>query len=315
MKYMKKLSSKLLLALGVMILSVIVWQVIVSKQVIGDMGKIKRASIDQLLKNKELKTYHAIPCASFSKIKLNGSSCVIIKGDEYGVYMSDYCKRYVEIATNGNELHINSLSGVIAYRKTPVFIFMPEDPQSVYYTNSDGDVTRALLRIVGFKGDNTLLSCEGGRVDIETDMLYVTVNQKDNTMYLTTFGSDTIAGDAGIQVKINAENSKLDLDHQALSHINADIQLRESAIRSLTFDSASKVGTLSLSGSLCKIDYYYYDKDRNRMYINYPGQCDSLIIRLTNNTEDVQQLFLSKDLSAGFEDIDCSDNIIVGRRE
>jgi len=137
MKYIKKLSCKLLLALGVLILSAIVWQVIVSKRVISDIKKIKQVQsieqIPELLKNGELKTYNATPCHPFSKIKPNGVDTYIFKDDKYEVYVSDYVKRNVEIVQNGDELLINALSKEAFYTQTPVFIFMPEDPQSVHY--------------------------------------------------------------------------------------------------------------------------------------------------------------------------------------
>ena len=99
MKYRKKLSSKLLLALGVFILGIIVWQVIVSKRVIGDEVKIQEVqSIEQmqeLLTTGKLKTYRAVPCSPFSKIKISGIAVYILKDNEYKVYVSNYCKRRI----------------------------------------------------------------------------------------------------------------------------------------------------------------------------------------------------------------------------
>jgi hypothetical protein len=83
MKQIRKLSSKLLLALGVTVLSAIVWQVIVSKRVIGDMGKIRQVqSIEQiqnLLKKQEIKniSFHSLP--PFFKNKTKRNLCTGIK--------------------------------------------------------------------------------------------------------------------------------------------------------------------------------------------------------------------------------------------
>ena len=318
MKYIKKLSSKLLLALGVIILSVIVWQVIVSKQVIGDQEKIRLVQsieqIQELLKNRELITYHSIPCQPFSKIKLKGVNARILKGNEYGIYVSDYNKRCIKVVQEENEPLINLLNEKF-YLDTPVFIFMPEDPQFVYLTKEENNYEWTSCSINGFKGENTLLSCDGGISFIVTDMPYINANQKDNELNIIVFGLDSTLRMDNVQIKVNAENSKFTLQDRISNHINVDIQLQESKISEMSINPQSKLGTLSLKGTLRNMDNGFYDDYKNKIFINYPGRCDSLLIQLTNNFTDVQQLFLSKDLSGKFEDINCSENIIITRKE
>ena len=316
MKYIKKLSSKLLLALGVIILSVIVWQVIVSKRVIGDTVKIKQVQsieqIHELLKTGELKTYHSIPNRPFSKIKLNGVDVQILKGNEYAVYVSDYCKRYVEVMTNEDELFLNLPNkSSIDTHNVPVLIFMPEDPQQVYCTKS------YYFKIHGFKGENTLLFCEGKETQMRiiTDMPYINVNQKDSYLDIYISGLDSMLKINHVQMNVHAENSVFNLDDRISDSINVDIQLQESVIGELKINSESKVRALSLQGTLLdkKDDYDYRNIDK--MNINYPGQCDSLLIQLTSAPGNAKQLFLSKGLSGRFENIDCSDNVIIVRDE
>ena len=282
MRQIRKLSTKLLIALGVMVLSVIVWQVIVSKRVIGDMVKISQVqSIEQIhdmVKTGKLKTYHSISCHPFSKINSNGVHTYILKGNEYAIYVSAYYKRHIAVEINGDELFLNFLSNPPAYSyNTPVFIFMPAEPQQVVYLSSNMKGFSGIMRhrIYGFRGENTFLLCKkNGEInhstDIITDMSHVNINQKD-----------------------------------------VDIRLQESIIENLEINSQSKVGTLSLQGTLYTTSgNYNYIK---RMQINYPGQCDSLIIRLTDSRRNAKQLFLSKELSGRFENIDCSDNVMIVR--
>ena len=309
MKHIKKLSSKLLLVLGVMILSVIVWQVIVSKRVIGDMEKIRQVQsveqVQELLKNKELKTYHAIPIHPFSKIRINEIDAHILKGDKYEIYVSDYIKRSVEIVQNEDELVINTLGEESPSAQTPVVIFMPEDPQSVHYGMPNNQCHRN-CKLYGFKGDNTFLSLEGGLLGMHTDMPFINIKQKDNDLVLFTIGSNH-----KVQMNVNAENSIFNFNNQVADSINLNIQLQESVISQISFLPQSKIGTLSLEGTLAQ--------NPRRPPINgtieYPGQCDSLIIQLANNTENVQQLFLSKELSGSYENIDISENIVIKRGE
>ena len=319
MKLMRKLSSQLLLALGVIALSVIVWQVIVSKQVIGDAEKIRQVqSIEQiqnLLNNRELKTYHSIPCRPFSKIKLSGIHAQILKGNEYAIYVSDYCKRQIEVGINGDELFIHSLSGLAAGSfNTPVFIFMPEDPRLVYCILSDyGWVSSYHYKIYGFRGEDTLLSCEGAWwVKITTDMPFIHVNQKDNYLNLYTSGLDSTVRNKQVQMNIQAENSRLKVEDRISEHIDVNIQLQESIVEQLIIHPDTRLGTLSLKGSFPeKQDPYNVIQTR----IIYPGLCDSLLIQLTNHSGNAGQLFLSKNLSGRFEKIDCSDNIAIARAE
>ena len=319
MKLMKKLSSKLLLALGGIILGIIVWQVIVSKQVIGDMEKIGRSrSIEQmhdLLNEGELKTYQAVPCSPFSKIKLCGVNAYILKGNEYEVYISDYCKKYVEVAITGDELVFNLKRKIPARSDNAmVFIFMPKDPQFVHCIKADDSPFANRCVIQGFKGDNTLLFCEGERwMSITTDMSYINVNQKDSYLYICTSGLDSTLRIEHVQLNVRGEKGSMSLDDRISDSINVDIQFRESDIRNLKINSASKVGTLSLKGSLSP-DISNYSRTA-KMKINYPGTCDSLLIQLTNNSEKTKQLWLSKDLSGRFENIDCSENVLINRVE
>ena len=331
MKQIKKLSAKLLIALVVIILSVIVWQVIVSKRVIGDMVKISRVQsieqIQELLKTGELKTYHSMPCRSFSKIKLNGVNAYILKGNEYAVYMSDYYKRYVEITINEDELLLHSLNGIPTYNhNSPVFIFMPEDPQLIHCQPDTSNYTNILQRIHGFKGENTLLLCEGGKeranvIVIITDMPYLHVNQKESSLNIYTFGLDSTLRINYCQVNACIKDGMFLLDDRISDSINVDIRLQESIIENLRINPQSKVGTLSLQGVLYKKrDYseydYHYDFDRiDKMKIAYPGQCDSLLIQLTSVPGSVRQVLLSPGLSGKYENIDCSDNVIIGREE
>ena len=332
MKQIKKLSTKLLLVLGVMILSVTVWQVIVSKRVIGDMVKICRSQsqsteqIHELLKSGELKTYHPVPCRPFSKIKLNGVNAHILKGKEYEVYVSDYYKRYVEVEIIDDELFLNSFSGLPTHNhNTPVFIFMPEDPQLVYY-KPDTSQFQTIFEIHGFKGENTLLWCEGikgceKRIVIVTDMPYINVNQKESSLKIFTSRLDSTIKTNCLQVNAHVENGKFYFDDRISDSINVNIQLQESVIEGLRINSMTKVGTLSVQGSLHKRrdrseNYYIYDyRDIEKMEISYPGQCDSLLIQLTSDLTSSYQLWLAKGLSGRFENIDCTNNVVVVRME
>ena len=310
---MRKLSSKLLLALGVIILSLIIWQVIVSKRVIGDMEKIKQLqSIEQihdLLKNKELVTYNAVSCHSFSKIRFDRVDVCILKGNEYEIYVSDYCKRYIEFVQDGEELLIKALNKEAFNSYTPVFIFMPEDPQLVYCTKPDCYFIGC--KIYGFRGDNTLFSCEEVGTRITTDMPFININQKNSWLDICISGLDSSLRINHVQMNVHAENSKLNFNDWDSDSIDANIQLKESAVEHLTINSNSKVGTLSLKGSLCEKDDY----KALQMKINYPGQCDSLIIQLTSNQSNAKQLSLSKGLSGRYENISCSPNVAIYRGE
>jgi len=316
MKYIKKLSSKLLLVLGVIVLGIIVWQVIVSKRVIGDAKKLKQVQsieqIQELLKNKGLKTYNAVSHHSFSKIKLNGVNAYILKGNEYAVYVSDYIRRHLEVTINKDELflHLQSLNGfpVNSFFETPVLIFMPEDPQLVYYAKQENSLI-SLHKIYGFRGENTLLSGEGSNVCIYTDMPYINVNQQDNFLILFTSSLDSTLRLSHVQINVNAENSKFDLNDQISDSTNVNIQLQESFIGQITINPNSRVGTLRLIGSL-------RNEDNQSMNINYPGQADSLIIQLKNHSEITRYfLDLSKGLSGRFESIDLEypHNILIER--
>ncbi|MDR0233087.1 MAG: hypothetical protein LBI82_13385 [Dysgonamonadaceae bacterium] len=312
MKHIKKLSSKLLLALGVIILSAIVWQVIVTKQIISDTKKIKQVQsigqMHELFKSGELKTFSVVSHQPFSKIKLSGISAEILKGDEYAVYVSDYFKRHIGVTVKGDELFIDSLK---KFRGGPsVFIFTPEDPQLISCAYS-GYVPHGIF---GFKGDNTLLSYEGD-LDIKTDMPYINVNQKGGYVSLYTFGLDSLFRIDNIQINANIENGVFSLRDYFSKLANIDIQLQESAIGFLTINNESTLGTLKLTGSYWKKDDYhnhFCDNKKDPLGINYSGQADSLIIRLTGNPEKQEELFL-RNLSGKFEDINVSDNIRIVR--
>ena len=312
---MRKLSSKLLLALGVIITGVIVWQVLVSKRVINDTITIKQVqSIEQmhdLLKNRELKSYKAVPCHPFSTIRLNGVDTHILKGNQYAIYVNDYYKRYIEIVQNGDELLINYLDKENYTHDIPVFIFMPEDPQSVYYTFLNGIFSRN-HKIYGFKGDNTLIFCEGFYFNVSTDMPYVNINQKDNNLNLHISGLDSTLRINNVQINVIAENSRFHLDDKISDSVNMNIQLQKSNISSLNVNPHAKVGTLSLKGTLRGKEN---NRDSKDMEIHYPGQCDSLIIQLAGDPGNARQLLLSKDLSGRFEDINCSENVVIIREE
>ena len=316
MKYMRKLSSKLLLALGVMILGVIVWQVIVSKRVIGDIEKIgKVQSIEQmqeLLKNEELKTYHAVSCRPFSKIKLRGVYAYILKGDEYAVYVSDYCKKNIETGINGNELFLNSLKWEAYNRDAPVLIFMPEDPPLVYCTPLQ-NYQRSQYEIYGFSGENTLLLCEGGNTDIATDMSFIHLNLKDNDLLLSSAGLNCTSRVRNVQMNVDMENSMFYLNKLFADHVNMDMQLQESVFWDMLINSETQIGTLSLKGTLNNQYKGVVGHDFRTMKINYPGQCDSLLIQLAGNPGTASELVLSNGLSGRFEEIDCSENVVVIR--
>lgn len=336
MKFMKKLSSKLLLALGLIILGVIVWQVIVSKRVIGDMEKISRTrsieQIQELLKIGDLKSYHSIPCRPFSKIKLNGVNAHILKGKEYAIYVSDYYKRHVEIMITGNELFLSSRKWVTGTENTPIFIFMPEDPQSVYCMDSSNYQLMNNYKIYGFRGDNTLLFCEDN-INITTDMPFINVNQKNcllrinisglnNSMIFMDMHNSLNIRIKYVQVNIRAEeNSRLTFTDEISDSINVNIQLQESDIDDLIINSRSKVGTLSLKGTIGLKEDYYINNYGDTIHVGgsnlgniiYPNRCDSLIIQLTNNSKTTKELFLSKELSGRFENIDCPENITIER--
>jgi len=315
MKQIKKLSTKLLLALGVIILSVIVWQVIVSKQVIGDEKKIKQAQsieqIQELLKNGDLKTYRMLPCSPFSTIKLNEARAYILKGDEYAIYMSQYDNRNVEVVQNEDELFLNKKT---TFSVGLIFIFMPEDPQFVYFTKPKKESWAYSKQIIyGFRGENTLLSFEEGGWQIVTNMPYINVNQRNSYLQLHTFSQDSTARMNHVQINVNAENSQFSFNDPVSNRADVNIQLQESDIRELKINSESTIGTLRLKGTLHKENKFY--EGNGKMDIKHPGQCDSLIIQLTSNPGVAKQLFLSKELSGKFENIDCSKNVIITRGE
>ena len=312
MKYIKKLSSKLLLALGALILSVIVWQVIVSKRVIGDDEKIKQLqSIEQIqesLQNGELKTYRRIPCSPFTKIKTKVVSVLILKGNEYAVYENKYYGKNIELTQNGDELLLSCSVRIRSTTTRPtLFIVMPEDPQLVACTPPE-DFYFASCNLYGFRGDNTLLSCEGQYVAIDTDMPYINISQKDNRLNLRTASLDSTLRIDNVRINVDAEKSWFRLFDQISDSINVNIQLQESAItEKLKINSKSKVGTLSLKGTL--------GKGTDKIKINSPGPCDSLIIQLTSPPGNAKLLLLSKGLSGRFEHIDCSENVAIAREE
>jgi len=320
MKQIKKLSTKLLLVLGVIILSVIVWQVIVSKRVIGDMQKLKETQpteqIIDLLKNKELKTYNLVSSAPFSKIKITGVNAHILKGNEYAVYVSDYIKRYVQVKLDEDELSLNLLNGMPNDKSIPVFIIMPQDPQLIHCNQTTYN------KIRGFEGKNTQLLCEGwqwpdgegNRIVIATDMPYLNVNQKECHLDIyTTADLDSTLQIGYRQVNANVENGMFYFFDEFSDSMDVNIQLQNSTLEELKIHSGAKVGTLNLQGTLfTKLKDYDY-RDRDEMRINYPGQCDSLIIQLTGNPEKIVRLLLSKDLSGRFENLDCSNNVLIER--
>ncbi len=316
MKYITKLSSKLLVGLGIIIVGIIVFQVVVSKRVIADMEKIKQVqSIEQmhkLLENKELNTYQSISCSPFSSITICDVDVVILKGDKYEVYASNYCKEYVEIESSGNKLIINSLDWeAIGSDKIPVFIFMPEDPQSISFAKPKKKLhpPHFTCKVYGFDGRNTIVSVLDGqcRRALYTDMPYVNIKQRDSWLELYTSSLNSTARIPQVQIDVNAEISRFDLDDQISDTMNVDIQLQGGTIGNVKINPNSKVGTLSLKGSVYR-KFGYADND---MYVKYSGQCDSLIIQLTGKEGVMRKLFLSKDLSAKYENIDCSENIGV----
>jgi len=313
MKHIKKLSSKLLLALGVIILSAIVWQVIVSKRVINDAKRIHQGQsveqVHELFKSGKLKTFSAVLHQPFSKITINGVSAQIFKGDEYAVYVSDYFRRYVKVTINEDELIIDSLKSFDA--NPVIFIFTPKDPELISCTHSEF-FPAGSYGIFGLKGDNTLISCEG-YLNINTDIPYININQKGGSLSFYVTGLDSMLRIEDVQIKAHIENSVFSLKDEISNHANVDIQLQESIINFLTINNESALGTLKLTGSYWKNNpHYINDGISNPSGINHSGQADSLIIRLTGNPERQEQLFL-RGLSGRFEDINVSDNIRIVR--
>ena len=106
-----------------------------------------------------------------------------------------------------------------------------------------------------------------------------------------------------IKINVDADRNVFNLQEWVSDSVDVNIRLKESSIKGVTIDPRSKVGTLSIQGSTAqKVD---------KMSINYPGRCDSLLINLTGFTG----LHLSKLLSGKFEDINISDDTVIKREE
>jgi hypothetical protein len=335
----KKLSTKLLVILGVIVLCLIVWQSAVSKQVIGDMEKVREIQavereivkygskfqrnkiekmktaeqIIELLNSQELKTYNRLPKIPFSRIKLIDTDAYILKGNEFAVYVSNYNRRKIGIEVENSELLIRSLSGEYSPNsELPVFIVMPEDPQLISFIDNsepEGSIWSYRYRIHGFDGSNTLLSYEGGRsTTVYTDIPYINIRQKSNWLTVYSFNKNG-------QLNVDAEKSVFGLFDWLSDSSNVKMNLRESIIDGIWIHSDSKIGTLSFIG-----DTFLQHRPSNwwrrydDMSINYSGECDSLIIQLTNNSERVERLILSRGLLGRYENIEVSDNIFIERR-
>lgn len=306
----KKLSTKLLIILGVVILSLIVWQVIFSKRVIGDFAKIHNIQTApqarELLDNGKLKTFSKMPLSQFSNLILDGITVFLFKGDEYAVYLSSYNKDSVDVRLDNNNLHLRYFGrgGADNPKWMPVFVSMPEEPNLVHSIDTDNHGNKQ-HNILGFKGDKMRLSYGNARIWLNTDISHIKIRQNGGELTLDVKGSD-------VCVDADSKNGSFRLFDWDSESMNLDLRLNES-IGSFAIHPQSKVEKISVMGSLRTHRYLWYGENRNTF--EYSRQVDSLIINLTNSSREVERLLLSTNLSGKYEDIQISNNIFIERRD
>ena len=315
----KKLSTKLLLGLGAILLCFIVFQVIVTKRVANDLEIIRQLAHNNqahqqaltLLRNGELKTYNRSIVSPFSSIRIIGVETFILKGDEFAVYASDYYRNALEVKMENDELFIGFTENVFNNRDLPVFITMPEDPQMITFDrcrDMGTTLSNTQHSIIGFRGENThIFSNSMPLIRLVTDMPYI------NVTHYAAWGLDIKSLGSDVQLSVEAEHGAFSFDDQFSNSLNATVQLRESTFVNMHIHQASSVGTLSVSGTLH--DGWMHsngNNDRERIsIIAHSSQVDSLVIQLSSNQDAL--LRLSTELSGRYESIDVSGNLRIAR--
>ena len=317
MKRIKKLSTKMLIGLGAILLCFIVFQVIVIKRVANDLEKISQLSHNEqahqqaltLLRSGNLKTYKRRLDASFSSIRIIDVETFILKGDEFAVYVSDYYRNALEVKIENDELFIGFSENAFNNRDLPVFIIMPEDPQMITFDNAGTSSTmRVQHGIYGFRGDNMLISINTiGAIFLHTNIPYINVvHSSPRGLEVNSFGKD-------VQLNVEVELGAFVFNDQFSNSLNATVQLRESTFVNMLIHQASSVGTLSVSGTLH--DGWMHSNGNNVRerisFIAHSSQVDSLVIQLSSNQDAL--LRLSTELSGKYERVEVAGNLSLAR--
>ncbi len=310
-----KISTKLSLALLIIICIGIVLQIMISEQIISDQKILE--STPQLHSDifEKTKTYREFDCKPFIDIYIKNMDVTLVKSDRFGVFYNKY-RTTTQLEYKNNTLYLNS-EGRSNRWNNRVFIFMPIEPAKVTMDAESADY----LKIYDFTGDHTTVHLRNGYMRLSTNMqfldlqtdsvnLTLSIDKYDTYMYYPDEPTDPEGKNARkhpINIVASARNkSEFGIDPSGRNHINVDLKLDESNFQ-LTTGNYTTYRNIFISGTLwSSYNYIHSNSDYNN---SVPFYCDSLVIDVSGKPEEFFGIELPKKIEANYYTLKKSDNI------
>ncbi len=289
-----KLSNKLFILIPVILLGIITYQCYITKKVIPDMatlyGKTPSAELYQTIEG--LNSYKKLSPGSFSSIVTEGVYVNIIKGERFEVFYSPYFN--LEVKKEGDKLKIKNKAVEKRYisdvRSCPVFVFMPEEPDSITVYNNRTMMLHFYVQ--GFSGAKTQFYFQPFNTSdyvlspevplyLYTDMQELNIRMYGNTLRVIPLLKDSNSSLKEMNLNVHAESSNFTFfGYNKLEELNADIHINSSNIN-LEVPEIKHIETIKLQG-IIKEDNQNWIGERNYSEKLLFSQCDSLIVDLRN---------------------------------
>ncbi len=312
-----KLSNKLIIALIIVILGLIAYQVVISDRIIRNTRELQEKQSPEALKQalEQSDIYTSMPCSSIKQVVVHDDVSVqFMKGTESKVYYSDYNNVCVEL--DEDKLFVSKKVGnsIQGFRK--VYVFLTQEPESISFLQKDNHKKQPnFSSIYGFNGSQLLLNVKEW-LHLDTDMKEIYVRQKGCDLTISPAVMDSLGSIQEMSIFTESERGKIRVDASMsrLKLLHADIKLNAG-----TFDLYMKeihLGNVRITGSLQgdkkkKEDHYYPQK---KSYLS-AFVCDSLFLDLECKENEFSEVIIWKSLKTNFEDIRCSENITLVRRD
>ena len=319
---MKKIdnSTKIFAFLGLVVVTVVVWQAVLASRVVYDLHKWKKAaSVAELtsILERDSKSYRKVPTGAFSQIAVqNGVYVQVIKSDNYGVYQSDYSRAQVKIREEAGVLYISEKDGTYHSWSTPVFVLMPREPEISF--SSRQRIQDATAEICGFDRLHTKISLDSTFLRLRTDLAHLDIEVINGSLdYMT--GSRYFAPTEATDVTVLAKHAHIRLSDSLSKRVHIDMNLERSSV-DLFVHRQAHIGSINIKGSVAPYDPYADDRWLKKAMrvlatIDSQARCDSLLMNIHSDGEERHEVVVSEGFKASYEEINLEGKIDLIRRE
>lgn len=299
-----KRSTKIFIALVLLVLLILIGQAVISDQVIDDSFRLESGT-DSVAKYEVLKNSGSIreyPCQPFKNIRLKGDNLKVsfLKAEKSGLFVNKYVSDWLNFSFSGDTLIIGEISRYVGEH---IYVSVQEEPERIIINSS----SYSNLDFSGFNGKNMKIIGQNGSGNIGGDLEYVNIDldkgyishrsdlndsvKKIDEMQLNVRVKDGTFSYYSYYSSVKTMSAKIVLDHG-----NLDFQQCNEAAPSLK--------KLEVSG--------FASNESNFLGYICVSRCDSLIISLVGDSMQYSSFKLSGS-GMKYEDIQLSGKINMER--